>query len=216
MPGPSLLPWRLPSTSRVGISITDRAPGATVIFFTSLGVGATPTAASFSSIWTSVVMSLAFEMTRPHGAPAASLNWSLLLSRSTAQNSHPTLDVTTVVAAQPFWQVPPMQTSPLPVHSPTLGPACPLESHEWISLPTHIVPPLQRSIAGPPSPKSPLLPLLPLVPSKPDFLLPQATTRRKAPPSIPRERAFIGACLARPREGGSPGVDVRRAAGDEK
>ena len=74
VPGPSFCPRRLPSISRVGISSTCSAPGATESFFQSLTTGVTPGSASFCSMTTSVVVSPAFEMTNPHGAPAASLN----------------------------------------------------------------------------------------------------------------------------------------------
>src|SRR5690349_751864 len=102
-----------------------------------------------------------FEMTTPHGDPAASFICEYSLSRSTAQNSQPTFEPWASAASQPAPHAPPKQNSPFWSQLSTNAPWPPSGVHSCTSLPTHILPDALQIGVSPRLPGPPLLVMLP-------------------------------------------------------
>jgi hypothetical protein len=103
----------------------------------SSSTGGMPCGALFSSMTTCAVVSAVLESTTPQGA-AAGLTTASTWSRSTAQNSQPTLEGASSATWQASLQAPSLQISPAAVSqtSTTSSWLCPLAAQRCTSLPT--------------------------------------------------------------------------------
>src|SRR4051812_41498029 len=113
VPGPSFMPFVDPSTSRGGSTTTPSSSFLMVSDLTTVSFSGSPGLASFCSTVTVTAASAALEKTNPHGLLAASSTKFFALSRSTAQNSQPTLLGDSAATSHAFLHTPLEQRSAL-------------------------------------------------------------------------------------------------------